>query len=193
MPKPSHRETLLTAGLHVVLEQGYCGASVRDIVQAAGVPQGSFTNHFKSKEAFCLEVLERYFTLVRENIDNTLRNDKAAPLKRLRAWLDLQIRFLERGGMRNGCLIGNYGVEASDHSEAIRRRLVEIFKAVHESVVYCLRAAVAAGEVSAAADCEELAHFLYASLQGAILQSKVERTSLPMKRFKKVLFSTVLR
>src|SRR5260370_36191500 len=34
MPKPSHREKLLSAGLHVVLEQGYCGASVRDIVQA---------------------------------------------------------------------------------------------------------------------------------------------------------------
>jgi TetR/AcrR family transcriptional regulator, transcriptional repressor for nem operon len=52
MPKPSHREKLLTAGLQVVFEQGYCGASVRDIVQAAGVPQGSFTNHFRSKEAF---------------------------------------------------------------------------------------------------------------------------------------------
>src|ERR1700688_387298 len=186
MPKPSHREKLLAAGLHVVLEQGYCGASVRDIVQAAGVPQGSFTNHFRSKEAFCLEILERYFTLVRENIDKTLRNDSTAQLKRLRAWVDLQIRFLEQADMRNGCLIGNYGVEASDHSEAIRRRLVEIFEEVHESVVYCLRAAVAAGDLSAAADCNELAHFLYASLHGAILQSKVERTAVPMKRFKKV-------
>ncbi len=78
MPKPSHREKLLAAGLQVVLEQGYCGASVRDIVQAAGVPQGSFTNHFRSKEAFCLEVPERYFTLVRANIKKTLRNDTAA-------------------------------------------------------------------------------------------------------------------
>jgi TetR/AcrR family transcriptional repressor of nem operon len=193
MPKPSHREKLLSAGLHVVLEQGYCGASVRDIVQAAGVPQGSFTNHFRSKEAFCLEVLERYFTLVRENIEKTLRNDSTAPLHRMRAWVDLQIRYLEQAGMRNGCLIGNYGVEASDHSEAIRRRLVEIFEEVHESVFDCLRAAVAAGELSAAANCDELAHFLYASLHGAILQSKVERSSVPMKRFKKVLFSTVLR
>jgi TetR/AcrR family transcriptional repressor of nem operon len=193
MPKPSHREKLLAAGLHVVLEQGYCGASVRDIVQAAGVPQGSFTNHFRSKEAFCLEVLDRYFTFVRENIDKTLCNDSTPPLKRLRAWVDLQIRYLEQAGMRNGCLIGNYSVEASDHSEAIRQRLVEIFKEIHESVVYCLRAAVTAGELSSATDCDELAHFLYASHHGAILQSKVERTSVPIKRFKKVLFSTVLR
>jgi TetR/AcrR family transcriptional repressor of nem operon len=193
MPKPSHREKLLEAGLHVVLEQGYCGASVRDIVQAAGVPQGSFTNHFRSKEAFCLEVLERYFTIVRENIDKTLRNDSTPPLKRLRAWVDLQIRYLEQAGMRNGCLIGNYSVEASDHSETIRQRLVEIFEEIHESVVYCLRAAVTAGELSSTTDCDELAHFLYASHHGAILQSKVERTSVPIKRFKKVLFSTVLR
>jgi TetR/AcrR family transcriptional regulator, transcriptional repressor for nem operon len=193
MPKPSHREKLLTAGLQVVLEQGYCGASVRDIVQAAGVPQGSFTNHFRSKEAFCLEVLERYFTFVRVNIDKTLRNDSTPPLKRLRAWVDLQIRYLEQAGMRNGCLIGNYSVEASDHSETIRQRLVEIFKDIQESVVYCLRAAVTAGELSSTTDCDELAHFLYASHQGAVLQSKVERTSVPIKRFKKVLFSTVLR
>src|SRR5580658_3442005 len=67
MPKPSHREKLLEAGFDVVLERGYCGASVRDIVQAAGAPQGSFTNHFASKDMFCLELLNRYFAMVEEN------------------------------------------------------------------------------------------------------------------------------
>ena len=55
MSKSSNREKILTEGLRVVHERGYTGASVRDIVEAAGVPQGSFTNHFISKEAFCLE------------------------------------------------------------------------------------------------------------------------------------------
>ena len=193
MPKPSHREKLLTAGLQVVFEQGYNGASVRDIVQAAGVPQGSFTNQFRSKEAFCLEVLERYFDLGRQHIEKTLRNDAMAPLQRMRAWVDLVILYLEQAGMRNGCLIGNYGAEASDHSEAIRRRLVEIFAEIHESVVYCLKAAVTAGDLSSTTDCEKLAHFLYASLQGAILESKVERSSAPLERFQEVVFSTLLR
>ena len=78
MPKPSHREKLLTAGLEVVFERGYCGASVRDIVQAAGVPQGSFTNHFRSKEAFCLEVLERYFTLLPRRWEKPLDTRRAS-------------------------------------------------------------------------------------------------------------------
>ena len=155
-----------------MLEQGYCGASVRDIVQAAGVPQGSFTNHFPSKEAFCLSSWTGTLTSCKQNIEKTLRNDATAPLERMRAWVDLQIRYVEQAGMRNGCLIGNYGVEASDHSESIRRRLVEIFAEIHESVVYCLKAAVTAGDLSSATDCDELAHFLYASLQGAILSRR---------------------
>src|SRR3954471_12687187 len=108
MTKPSNRERILAAGLRVVHAHGYAGASVRDIVQAAGVPQGSFTNHFRSKEAFGLEVLERYFALVRDNIDRTLRNDSMPPLRRLTAWVDRQVLYLEQVGMRTGCLLGNF-------------------------------------------------------------------------------------
>ena len=71
MPKTSLREDILAAGLLVMVRAGYCGASVRDIVAEAGAAQGSFTNHFRSKEAFCLEVLERYPNLVRQSIEKT--------------------------------------------------------------------------------------------------------------------------
>ncbi len=149
MPKPSHRDKLLQEGLAVVLAQGYTGASVRDIVRAAGVPQGSFTNHFTSKEAFAEEVLDLYFSMVRTNIDKTLRNDSLPPLRRLRAWLDVQIAFLRKEEFRRGCLIGNFSIEASEQSKSIRKRLTEMFKYIHESIVYCLKAAENAGELSA--------------------------------------------
>ena len=179
--------------MQVVFERGYCGASVRDIVNAAGAPQGSFTNHFVSKDAFCLELLDRYFAMVEENIRLTLRNDAASPLDRLEQWLDIQIGFLKKAGMRNGCLIGNFSAEAGEHSEPIRRRLGEIYREIHRSVAYCLEAAVKAGELHSSADCDELAHFLYAALHGAILQSKVEHSPVPFERFKKTLFAFVLR
>src|SRR5580658_1824022 len=128
MPRPSHRDKLLQEGLKVVLAQGYAGASVRDIVHAAGVPQGSFTNHFISKEAFAEEVLDLYFALVRCNIEKTLRNDSLPPLRRMKAWFDLQIAFLKKAEFRTGCLIGNFSIEASDQSESIRGRLTGFFR-----------------------------------------------------------------
>jgi len=192
MPKPSHREKLLQEGLNVVLAQGYVGASVRDIVRAADVPQGSFTNHFTSKETFAREVLDLYFSLVRSNIDKTLRNDSLPPLRRLRAWIDLQIAFLKKAKFRSGCLIGNFSIEASEQSELIRRRLAEMFKDINESIVYCLKAAVDAGELPPSTDIREVGSFLYSSWQGAILQSKVDQSIKPLERFKKVLFSKIL-
>lgn len=193
MPKPSHRDKLLDEGLRVVLSQGYAGASVRDIVRAAGVPQGSFTNHFTSKEAFAEEVLERYFTMVRGNIEKTLRNDSLPPLRRLRAWIDLQIAFLKKAEFRTGCLIGNFSIEASDQSELIRQHLAEMFKDINESIVYCLKAAVNAGELPASTDIREVGNFLYFSWQGAVMQSKVEQNVEPLERFKRVLFTRILQ
>jgi TetR/AcrR family transcriptional repressor of nem operon len=40
---------------------------------------------------------------------------------------------------------GNFSPEASEHSEIIRKRVVEIFEEMQLSVAYCLRAAVKIG------------------------------------------------
>jgi TetR/AcrR family transcriptional repressor of nem operon len=143
-----------------VHERGFAGASVRDIVDAARVPQGSFTNHFASKEAFCLEILELYFEGTRAMIHETLRNESLPPPKRLLAFVDEQINYLKRNGWRNGCLIGNFSAEASEHSEVIRKRLVEIYEEMRQAVAYCLKAAVKIGEVPRKTECDELAGFL---------------------------------
>jgi TetR/AcrR family transcriptional regulator, transcriptional repressor for nem operon len=193
MPKPSHREKLLTEGLRVVHERGFSNASVRDIVQAAGVPQGSFTNHFHSKEAFGLEVLNLYFARGQELVRNTLRNDSLPPLKRLRAWLDATDRNINQHEEWHGCLIGNFGIEASKHTKSIQRRIAEIFKESEQNIAYCLRAAVKAGELPRESDCDELAAFIFGALHGAVLQSKAEHSSLPMKRLKRIIFSVILR
>jgi TetR/AcrR family transcriptional regulator, transcriptional repressor for nem operon len=191
MPKHSHKEQLLTQGLRVVHARGFGGASVRDIVRAAGVPQGSFTNHFASKEAFGLAVLERYFEQTRLAMAQTLLNDAMAPTKRLRAYMDLSNRVQCAGELRNGCLIGNLSIEASDHSEVIRTRLVEIFAEMKQAVAYCLRAGVKAGELSTSTECDALADFFILSLQGAMLRAKVERSAAPFKIFEKFFLSTL--
>jgi TetR/AcrR family transcriptional repressor of nem operon len=192
MPKTSNRERILEEGLRVVHERGFANASVRDIVQAAGVPQGSFTNHFASKEAFGLEILDLYDANSRRTIAETLRNDARRPLERLTDYIERTKDRLNRDSMRNGCLFGNFTAESSDNSEPIRSRIVEIFAETRAAFAYCLRAAVAAGEVRPTLDCEEVAGFIVSSLQGAILLSKAHRSPEPIERFKRILLTSVL-
>src|ERR1700744_728705 len=99
MARPSHKETLVSEGLRLVHQRGFGASSVRDIVQAAGVPQGSFTNHFGSKEALGLEVLERYREMTSPAVRATLRNDALPPLRRLRAWIGGQLEYLRKDDM----------------------------------------------------------------------------------------------
>ena len=192
MSKISNRDKLLANGRKVVLERGYVGASVRDIVEAAGVPQGSFTNHFESKEAFALEILELYFADSCVVIRETLRNDALPPLKRLRAYFDASIAAIRIHDTKNGCLVGNFAAEASDHSEIIRKRLSEIYAELREAAAYCLKAAVKEGELPKSFKVSEVANFIVTGLQGAFLVSKVERDLVFAENFKKILFSSVL-
>lgn len=193
MARPSNRDKILFEGLRLVHERGFGAASVRDIVRAAGVPQGSFTNHFASKEAFGLEILELYFSGSRHTIAQTLTNDAKRPLWRLREYIDANRQHVQHEQMRNGCLFGNFSIEVTDQSEAIRQRLVEIFTEVQGAVAYCLQAAIDDGEIGADVDPQAMAGLIVSSLQGAILLAKAHRSVAPVDQFEELLFSRILR
>jgi TetR/AcrR family transcriptional repressor of nem operon len=193
MQRVSNREKILNEGLKVVHAQGFANASVRDIVAAAGVPQGSFTNHFESKEAFGLEILDRYFANSQEIIAETLRNEALPPLKRLRAWIDRNVERNAATGFRNGCLIGNFTAEAASHSDAMRKRLKSMIGESHAALTACLKAAVKSGDLPKGFECADTAEFIFTAMQGATLLSKAEASAAPVERFRKTLFAKVLR
>lgn len=192
MTRISNREKILTAGLHVVHEHGFGGASVRDIVAAAGVPQGSFSNNFVSKEAFGLEILDLYFADIREMVKATLEDEALAPLQRLRNYIEENKKSVMVNDGRSGCMLGNFSAETTGRSEAIRHRLVECFDELQIALETCLKAAVKAGELPGNLKCREVASFVISSLQGAILLAKTYHDPAPIENFGKLLFSTVL-
>ena len=193
MARASHREKLLAAGLGVVHERGLSGASVRDIAAAAKVPLGSFTNHFRSKEAFGLAVLERYFELMDAQVKSTLLDKRREPLARLCAYIDSLIKLRDAGWNRKGCMLGNFSAELTDADEALRRRVVDMFRHIEGAMAACLREAVRRGDLPKGTDVGELARFINSSQQGATLFCKAQRSAEPMRRFKRLLFGTVLK
>jgi len=192
MGRPSLREKILESGLSVMFRSGYRGASVRDICAAAGVPVGSFTNHFRSKEAFATEVLDRYFNYLKGLVKQAL-DENVTPRQRLKQYIDIITGKLERDGWKVGCLIGDLSLEASSHSNALRKRLDAIFREWRAPFASCIAAAQSAGEIDSQFDATELAEFLLASWEGAILRMKVERSPAALERFKSIIFETVFK
>jgi TetR/AcrR family transcriptional repressor of nem operon len=192
VPKPSHRDKLLDAGRKVMFERGYRGAGVRDIVSEAGAPQGSFTNHFRSKEAFASEVLDRYFDYLKETMDTTLGDRSRSPLARIRRYFDVITGKLEAEKWALGCLIGNLSLEISTESKRLRTRLSHIFAEFREPFAECIAEAQAAGEIAGHFPARDLADFLVDGWHGAMLRMKVDRSSKPLEQFKAITFATVL-
>jgi TetR/AcrR family transcriptional repressor of nem operon len=193
MPKPSLKDAILEAGLKVMFRTGYHGTSVRDVTAAAGAPQGSFTNHFRSKEAFASEVLDRYFDTTRGLVAEALEDSSLTPRARLRRYLDIITGRLEADGYGRGCLIGDLSLEASGSSEVLRARLADIFAEWRVPFASCIAEAQTRGEIAPDFEPEELADFLLASWQGAILRMKVDRNPTALERFKTIAFQTVFR
>ena len=193
MPKPSLRDTILDAGLKAMFRTGYNGTSVRDVTASAGAPQGSFTNHFRSKEAFASEVLDRYFAYVKGLVAQALEDTSLTPRTRLRRYLDLITGKLEGDDWRRGCLIGDFSLEASGGSEMLRTQLDAIFREWRAPFAACIAEAQTSGEIASEFDSNELAEFLLASWEGAMLRMKVERSPAALERFKTIAFQTVFR
>ncbi|MDE2227598.1 MAG: TetR family transcriptional regulator C-terminal domain-containing protein [Alphaproteobacteria bacterium] len=193
MARPSLRISLLDAGLKVMSRKGYVGSGVREIAAEAAAPQGSFTNHFRSKEAFAREVLDRYFEHVKAMMARTLGDKSRSPRERLRAYLDLITTRLGADKFTRGCLIGDFSLEAALQSVVLRDRLAAIFAEWQVPFADCIAEAQAAGELDATFAATDLAEFLLASWEGAILRMKVARNAEPLERFKRIAFATIFK
>jgi TetR/AcrR family transcriptional repressor of nem operon len=193
MSKATTKAILLDAGKRVFLERGYNNSGIETVLQATGVPKGSFYYYFQSKEDFGLQVLDRFAEDMRANFTRYQEESHLSPLQRLRHYFeDICVR-LESQQCRNGCLVGNLSQEMADQSEAFRTRLEEIFEACRDRYAECLKRAQEAGEIPRDLDVAELSEFCLSSLQGAILRAKASRSTNPIRTFIKILFGTILR
>ncbi len=187
------RERLLEAGVQTFSKAGFNGCSVQDITEAAGVPKGSFYNHFESKEALGAAALERYWTENACDGLNMLGQADGSPLKRLRRYFEQSAGDMARMEFTCGCLIGNMAAEQSDHSPAIAAQLSAIFVDWSQRIGACLRAAQEAGELASDADPEVLATFVLNAWEGALLRARIEKGERPLRQFIDMLFGQLLR
>lgn len=190
MPRVGVREVLVEAAVTEFHRHGYAACSVEIITKAAGVPKGSFYNHFASKEQLGAEVVARYAagSAWWKEVDRGL-----SPLAQLRARFRAVVEMLAESGFTRGCLLGNMGAEVADHSEVIRTQVGDSLCQWSENIVATLRAARAAGEIAAGPDLERVGRFLLDGFQGAIMHSKVVKNVEPLEGFLDVAFDSVLR
>ena len=190
MARLNTKEQILDAGMKALLEKGFNGVGVQENTAAAGVPKGSFYNHFESKEALGAEVIDRYAaTNPRRAI---LRDTSRPPLARLRAYFAEMNKVLLDSNFGRGCILGNMSAELANQSELIRASLVSYYEGWTEALATTIAEAQAAGEIKNTATAGELAAFILDAYEGAVLRARVERSNAPFERFTKLAIQQIL-
>lgn len=181
MPRRSTRDQVLAAGRDQIHRHGYAASGVAEITAAAGVPKGSFYNHFASKEAFALAALESYWQQSGPMLAILAGSGPAR--ERVRRHFAAIGEAMSAEGFVAGCLLGNMASEGAPDSDPIRRRTAELFASWTGALAACLRAGAEAGEVTRAIPPETLARFLVAAWEGAVQRSKVDRDARAFEAF----------
>jgi TetR/AcrR family transcriptional regulator, transcriptional repressor for nem operon len=190
MARHNLREQIVEAGLKTLLQKGFNGCGVRDITDAAGVPTGSFYNHFASKEALGAEIVERY---ARDNPRREALRDKSLPpLERLRRHFEGLNAMYAGLAYGRGCLLGNFSAELADQSPLIRERLAALSASWTKEIEDAVRDAQAEGAAPRGADPADLAAFLLDAYEGALLRARIEKSGAPLDRFMSITFARLL-
>lgn len=189
MPRPSVREQIVDAAYEQFHKHGYNAAGVKLITDSAGVPKGSFYNHFDSKEALALVVMERYGES--RHLDELADRSKA-PLARLRDHFEALAGDVEDFDYERGCVYGNFSNEAADHIPAIREGLILAFDHWTNAVADVIREAQADGSVDSAEDPRTLARFLTNAWEGAIVGERAAKDGSSFSAFFTIVFQAVL-
>jgi TetR/AcrR family transcriptional repressor of nem operon len=126
--RQSTKNRIIEVGAEIMHLKGFNHTGIQEILDAAGVPKGSFYNYFKSKEDFGLQVIDYfvgYFSLFTEGI---ISERSLSPLEKIRRILEQFISFFESKDYAYGCPVGNLSQEMGDLSPAFREKLKEALK-----------------------------------------------------------------
>lgn len=187
MARHSTREQIIEAGLRRLQKSGFNGCAVQDITRDAGVPKGSFYNHFNSKEALALLVLERFW-LGGARRRAELLDSSVDPLERLRRHFKAHSKTVAEQEFQEGCLIGNFSAEMAQNDD-FRARLNEMYDSWTHALEGCIKQACEAGKVKSLAPAEVVASFMISAWEGAVLRAKVKRNNDVLEQFELLVFS----
>jgi TetR/AcrR family transcriptional repressor of nem operon len=186
------KQQLLEEGMKMLLLHGYHDLGIAAVLEATGIPKGSFYHHFSSKEDFGLQVIDLYMKEVHGGLDRCLGDENLPPLDRVRKFFEAS-EDKYRGEGYLGCLLGGLGQELSGVSEVFRRKVEWCFSEIARRIASCLDEAVKRGDLPKKTNTRHMADLLVNCWEGAALRTRLRRDPAPLREMLDFYFQAFSR
>ena len=171
------RTAIMDAAETLILERGYAGTPIDDLLDIAGVTKGAFFHHFSSKQELAHALIERYARLDLGHLDQKMQRAEELstdPLQQLLVFIGL---FREEAAALTqpypGCLMGSYCYEAGLFDQAVLDIIRDTMMTWRQRILEKLREVAERHPPTREVDLESLADQITVVFEGAYILSKV--------------------
>jgi TetR/AcrR family transcriptional repressor of nem operon len=178
------RQTIIELAAPLFNQRGFAGCSMGDVMEATGLEKGGLYRHFSSKEELATEVLR--YSLERSA---RLRMQALPPgtpaLQAIKTYIEHFV--VTPSAVPGGCPLLNAAVDADDGNPALRAVVRKHLSGWKKRVRALVERAQAEGDLQADADPEWLADTIIATLEGALMMSRLACTQKPLRHAQRSL------
>jgi AcrR family transcriptional regulator len=172
---------ILERSAEIFNRKGYYGASLADIMQATGLEKGGIYNHFESKDDLALQAFDYAVELVRQEFQIAIK-DKRDAIDRLRAIVGVYRAMPDGMPLAGGCPVLNTAIESDDTHPGLRDHARRAMDEWREFIQRIVTKGIEREQVRPEVDPDEVASLLIATLEGAIMLTKLYDDTTHMKR-----------
>jgi TetR/AcrR family transcriptional regulator, transcriptional repressor for nem operon len=178
------RRKIVEAAAPIFNKRGYEGGSLNDLMQATGLKKGGIYRHFSSKEELAAEAFD-YTWEAAWNARWLHLDEKTNGIGKLK---QLIANFVDRRSpVAGGCPILNTAVDSDDGNPVLRVRVAKALRFWLACLQTIMEEAKERGEAKSGVDPKAIATLIVASLEGALMISRIQRNDDALRRVEKHL------
>lgn len=179
-PELTKEKILKKSGL-LFNTRGYKATSISHITDATGFTKGAIYRHFKNKEILERETLYHLSAIMLNTMRASIREKKTASQKLLAVFHFFET-YVTNPPLKGGCPLMNVAIEADDAHPILRRAAIKILNSIQQGLVTILDNGIRHGQLKPSINKEFYATIITASLEGAIMMSKLRGNNDDIKR-----------
>ena len=173
------RRKIVEAAAPIFNKRGYEGSSLSELMEATGLKKGGIYRHFSSKEQLAAEAFDyTWETAWNSRLQHV--DEKASGIEKLK---QLIANFVNhRSPVSGGCPILNTAIDADDGNPVLRAHVAKALRSWLSRLQAFVDEAQARAETQRGVDSQAVATLIVASLEGALMISRIQRNDEALRR-----------
>ncbi len=171
------REHILATAESIILQRGYSGTSIEEIISKANITKGGFFYHFDGKNDLAKNLILRYLNndvVFFTELADRARSLTEDPLQQLLIFLKLMAEAMEDlPDTHPGCLVASFAYEAEQFDDEVRELNAQGVRSWRHIFLEHFEKVMGNYTMKDEKPLEEYADMLSTVIEGGIIMSKV--------------------